>query len=215
MTTLEEARLYLVAPARIRAGELADLLPELVEAGVDLVQLREKEREASEVLSVGEPVAAACRAAGVPLVINDRADLALALEADGVHLGQDDGPVWLARRVLGEGIVGLSTHSEAQIDAASSGEERIDYLAVGPVHATPTKPGRPAAGLGPVEHAAARVTLPWFAIGGIDTSNLERVLEAGARRIVVVRAITDAPDPPAAAASLRAALDAVPLEGEA
>ena len=212
MTTLADARLYLVAPARLSAGELAELVPELVEAGVDLVQLREKGREAGDVLRLGEPVAAACREAGVPLVINDRADLALALEADGVHLGQDDGPVWLARRVLGEGVLGLSTHSEAQIDAALGGQERIDYIAVGPIHATPTKPGRPAAGLGPVRYAASHAALPWFAIGGIDATNVERVLEAGARRVVVVRAITESADPPAAVASLRAALDAVALE---
>jgi thiamine-phosphate pyrophosphorylase len=209
---LDDARLYLVAPARIAAGRLADLVSELVDAGVDVVQLREKELEVSDVLRVGEPVAAACKEAGVPLIVNDRADVALALEADGVHLGQDDGPVWLARRVLGERIVGLSTHSEDQIEAALRSDDRIDYVAVGPVQATPTKPGRPAAGLGPLRHAARRVEMPWFAIGGIGPSTLPEVLEAGARRIVVVRAITEAPDPPAAAARLKKLLDAVPLE---
>lgn len=208
---LDEARLYLVAPARLAAGELADLIPELVEAGVDLVQLREKGLEVGDVLRVGEPVAAACRAADVPLVINDRADAAVALEADGVHLGQDDGPVWLARRVLGGGIVGLSTHSNAQIDAALASDERIDYIAVGPVHPTPTKPGRPPAGLDPVRHAAASTDIPWFAIGGIDRGNVGEVLEAGARRIVVVRAITESVDPPASAAELREVLDSVAL----
>jgi thiamine-phosphate pyrophosphorylase len=201
-----------VSGARLAAGDLRDLVGELVDAGVDLIQLREKRLDPEAILKVGAPIAAACRDAGVPLVINDRADLALALEADGVHLGQDDGPVWLARRVLGEGIVGLSTHSEEQVEAAVASAEPVDYIAVGPVHATPTKPGRPAAGLAPVRHAAARAAvLPWFAIGGIDRRNIDEVLEVGARRVVVVRAITEAPDPPRAAAELRAALQSVPL----
>jgi thiamine-phosphate pyrophosphorylase len=204
-------RLYLVAPARLAAGELPALVPDLAAAGVDLVQLREKDMDVSNVLRVGAPVADACKEASVPLVINDRADIALALGADGVHLGQDDGPLWLARRVLGAGLVGLSTHSEDQVAAAVAATEGPDYIAVGPVHATPTKPGRAPAGLAPVRYAAARADLPWFAIGGIDRSNLPEVLEAGARRIVVVRAITEAPDPAAAAAQLREMLDAVPL----
>ncbi|HYZ46334.1 MAG TPA: thiamine phosphate synthase, partial [Actinomycetota bacterium] len=146
MRTLAEARLYLVSGARLAAGDLRELVGELVDAGIDLIQLREKHLDPGAILKLGAPIAAACRDAGVPLVINDRADLALALEAEGVHLGQDDGPVWLARRVLGEGIVGLSTHSEEQVEAAVASSEP-DYIAVGPVHATPTKPGRPAAGL--------------------------------------------------------------------
>jgi thiamine-phosphate pyrophosphorylase len=201
-------RLYLVAPARLRAGALADLVGELVDAGVDLVQLREKDMEAGELLRAGEPVAAACRAARVPFIVNDRPDVALALGADGVHVGQNDLPVSIARRVLGERIVGLSTHAPAEVDAAPA--QAPAYIAVGPVHETPTKPGRPAAGLDLVRYAAVHAVPPWFAIGGIDETTLPSVLEAGARRIVVVRAITHAPSPPEAAARLRAVLDGVP-----
>jgi thiamine-phosphate pyrophosphorylase len=206
------ARLYLVAPARLAAGRLAELVDELAAAGVDLIQLREKDADAAELLRVGEPVVAACRAAGIPFVVNDRPDVALALGADGVHLGQDDVPPWVARRVMPRGLVGRSTHSAEQIDAEVRAREPPDYIAVGPVHRTPTKPGRPAVGLELVRHAAATVTsVPWFAIGGIDHGTLPNVVEAGARRVVVVRAITEARDPAAAARSLRAVLDAPPL----
>ena len=209
MTRLADARLYLVAPARIRAGALSDLVPELVDAGVDVVQLREKELPAGDILSAAEPVAQACRDSGVPFIVNDRADLALAVEADGVHLGQDDGPVWLARRVLGDGIVGLSTHSDDQIETAMGDE--VDYIAVGPVRETPTKPGRASAGFAPLRYAASRCRGPWFAIGGINSTNVDEVLEAGARRVVVVRAITEATDPARAAADLRDRLNTVPI----
>ncbi len=214
------ARLYLVAPARLGAPPgarpgagrlLADLIPELVDAGVDVVQLREKAMEARQILELGAPLLEACRAADVPLIINDRPDIALALGADGVHLGTDDLPVDMARRVIGTGIVGCSTHSDADIDAALALGEPVDYIAVGPVFETPTKPGRAAVGPALVEHAARRVELPWFAIGGIEAGNLEAVLAAGARRVVVVRAITEATDPPAAAAELKKMLDAAPL----
>jgi thiamine-phosphate pyrophosphorylase len=207
---VDTARLYLVAPARLRAGDLADLIPELVAAGVDLVQLREKEMEAGDVLRAAEPILASCRAAGVPFILNDRPDVALALGADGVHVGQDDLPVGVVRGLVGSIIVGLSTHREAEVDAA--GTEDIDYFAVGPVYETPTKAGRPAAGLSLIGYAAAQErSAPWFAIGGIDNSSLPEVLEAGARRIVVVRAITQANDPPAVAAQLRRQLDDAPL----
>jgi thiamine-phosphate pyrophosphorylase len=134
--------------------------------------------------------------------------VALALEADGVHLGQSDVPVWVARRILGNAIVGRSTHAPAEIDAAPA--ESPDYIAVGPVHSTPTKPGRSAVGLELVRYAAAHARPPWFAIGGIDRVALPAVLEAGARRVAVVRAITEAASPPEAAAGLRAILDAFP-----
>ncbi len=146
---------------------------------------------------------AACDAHGALFVLNDRPDLAAAADADGVHVGQDDVPVADARATVGEErIVGLSTHSPAQIDAATG----ADYIACGPVHATPTKPGRPAAGLGVVAHAAAHARVPWFAIGGIDATCLAEVVTAGARRIIVVRALTHAADPEAAARALRAGL---------
>ncbi|MFN2389101.1 MAG: thiamine phosphate synthase [Actinomycetota bacterium] len=207
---LDRARLYLVSPARLTAGPAVDLIPDLVAAGVDIVQLREKEMEAGDVVAHAGPLAAACRAAGIPFVVNDRPDIARAVEADCVHLGTTDLPVAAARRVLPpDAIVGRSSHVRSDIEDALGGTAGpVDYLAVGPVFETPTKPGRPAVGLGLIEHAAHRIDIPWFAIGGIDRSNLERVLAAGARRIVVVRAVTEASDPPAAAAELRALLDA-------
>jgi thiamine-phosphate pyrophosphorylase len=204
--SLAEARLYLVSSARLGARSLAELVPELAAAGVDVVQLREKEMEAGDLLAVGRPVATACRAAGISFIVNDRPDLALALDADGVHLGQDDLPPEIARRVLPAGIIGLSTHAPGEVDDAQR-RTGVDYLAVGPVYKTPTKPGRPAAGLGLVRYAAeANPARPWFAIGGIDEHTLPDVRAAGATRIVVVRAIAEAPDPPAAAARLKAAL---------
>jgi thiamine-phosphate pyrophosphorylase len=204
VTDLSSARLYLVATHRLAAGLLHELVPELVSAGVDLIQLREKEMEAGDVIRVGEPIAAACRDAGVPFIVNDRADVAIALGADGVHVGQDDLPVSVARALMGARIVGWSTHAPAEVDAAVG--QDIDYFAVGPVTETPTKPGRPAAGLDLIRHAASLATKPWFAIGGIDLDLLPAVMEAGATRIVVVRAITEAPDPIAAVKGLRALL---------
>ena len=196
--------LYLVAPARLAAGDLGDLVSDLVGAGVDLIQLREKESEAGDLLRLADPILAACREAGVPFVLNDRPDVALALGADGVHVGQNDLPIEFTRRFFGEGIVGLSTHAPGEVDRALDRSDLIDYLAVGPCYATPTKPGRPAAGLELVRYAAELHTeLPWFAIGGISDANLDEVIAAGARRIVVVRAITEAADPVAAAAKLK------------
>lgn len=192
------------------AGHTHELVTELAAAGVDMLQLREKDMEAGDLIQAGEPIRDACRAAGIAFIVNDRADVALALGADGLHVGQNDLSVGTARRFLGGGIVGLSTHSQQQIDGALLDDP--DYIAVGPVFATPTKPGRPPVGLDPIGHAAARVGLPWFAIGGIDATNLSEVLDAGARRVVVVRAIADAPDPVTAAKELRALIDVVPLK---
>lgn len=210
--TLGDARLYLVARATIGDASLADLVPELAGAGVDVLQLREKEMDAGPLLRAAQGLAVACRSVGIPFFVNDRPDVAVVAGATGVHVGQDDLPVTAARRA-GAGLVGWSTHSVEQIDAVLSWDERPDYIAVGPVYETPTKPGRPATGLGLLEYAAAKVPgeLPWFAIGGIDEDNLAEVLDAGARRIVVVRAIVDAPDPAGAAARLRASLDRIPL----
>ena len=205
-------RLYLVTPGRIRAGVLADLLPELVAAGVDIVQLREKEAEAGDVMRIGAPLLAACREARVPLIINDRPDVALALGADGVHLGQNDLSAGVARQILGPGaIVGRSTHATEEVNAELDSPDSLDYIAVGPVNPTPTKPGRPGTGPGLVEYAAGRVKLPWFVTGGMDPETLPDVLELGARRIVVVRAITEAIDPVKVTAQLRELLDAHPV----
>jgi thiamine-phosphate pyrophosphorylase len=191
-----ESRLYLVTPAR---PDLAGFLEAAVRGGVDLVQLRERGLPDGALLRALEEAREITRRLGVPLVVNDRPDLAVLVGADGVHVGQDDLPVEAARRF---GLpVGLSTHSEAELARA-----RADYVAVGPVYATPTKEGRPAVGLGLVRHAAAHAPEPWFAIGGIDETNVGEVVAAGARRIAVVRAIGDADDPEGAAAALRAAL---------
>jgi thiamine-phosphate pyrophosphorylase len=191
-----DRHLYLITPAR---PDLADFLEAAVRGGVDLVQIREKELRDRELLAVLEEARAVTRELGVPLVVNDRPDLAVLCGADFVHVGLDDVSVDDARR-FGLGV-GLSTHSRGEIDAASA-----DYLGVGPVYETPTKQGRPAVGLELVRYAAERARRPWFAIGGIDGSNVEEVVSAGARRVAVVRAIGEASDPEAAAAVLRAAL---------
>jgi thiamine-phosphate pyrophosphorylase len=206
---LSTARLYLVARAEMGDRMLYELVPELADAGVDMIQLREKEMEAGDVMRAAEPIVAACRTARVPFIINDRPDVAQALGADGVHVGQNDLPVGVARSIVGsDAIVGLSTHRREEVDSAAATE--ADYIAVGPVFETPTKPGRPAAGIELIRYAAPRVDRPWFAIGGIDEGNLSEVLEAGARRVVVVRAITEAADPPGAAARLKKMLADAP-----
>lgn len=199
---LQDARLYLVAPARLAAGDLADLVPELASAGVDIVQLREKEMEAGDLLKVGTPIRDACRSAGIPFIVNDRPDVAMVLDADGVHVGQNDLPVPFTRALVAERIVGVSTHAPDEVDAAVAQSELLDYIAVGPVNETPTKPGRPGTGLSLVSHAASAISLPWFVTGGMAPDTIEPVLEAGARRVVVVRAITQAADPPGVAARL-------------
>jgi thiamine-phosphate pyrophosphorylase len=211
--TLADARLYFVAGATVGDASLADLVPELAGAGVDVLQLREKDMDAGPLLRAAQGLAVACRSVGIPFFVNDRPDVAVAAGADGVHLGQDDLPPAAARLVAPGSLVGWSTHSVEQVDAVRGWDEPPDYIAVGPVYETPTKPGRAAVGLDLVTYAAAKVPaeLPWFAIGGIDTGNLPAIVDAGARRVVVVRAIAEAPDPADAAARLRASLDAVPL----
>jgi thiamine-phosphate pyrophosphorylase len=184
-------------------------VPDLAAAGVDLVQLREKEMEAGDILRAGAPLRDACREAGVAFIINDRPDVALALDADGVHLGQNDLPVQIGRRIVGDAIVGVSTHSEAEIDRASASSQQIDYIAVGPVQETPTKPGRAGTGLELVRYAARVVQVPWFVTGNMNAKTLPDAIKAGARRAVVVRAITEASDPVAAAAQLSEILDEV------
>lgn len=204
---LATARLYLCTDARQRQGDLADFLDRALGGGVDIVQLRQKGLEAAEELGYLEVFRAACAAHGALLAVNDRADIAFACDADVLHLGQDDLPVAVARAIVGpDMIIGLSSHGPAETGPAST-EPSADYFCAGPVWPTPTKPGRPAPGLDLIRYAAGLDTdRPWFAIGGIDDGNLDQVLAAGARRIVVVRAITEADDPAAAAARLRARL---------
>jgi thiamine-phosphate pyrophosphorylase len=210
---LAAARLYFVCDLRPGGRSLRDVLARALAGGVDVFQLRDKTASDADLLTGAEEARALCDEAGALLLLNDRPDLALATGADGVHVGQADAPVAAARDAVGpERLVGLSTHGAAQADAAAA--LGPDYIAVGPVHPTPTKPGRPAIGLGPVRHAARAVALPWFAIGGIDPQTVGEVAAAGAGRVVVVRAIAQAGDPEAAARALRAALEDVPL-GEA
>jgi thiamine-phosphate pyrophosphorylase len=189
-------RLYLITAAR---SDLAAFLAAAVRGGVDLVQIRDKALPDPELVPVLHEARQVTRRLGVPLVVNDRPDLAALVGADYVHVGQDDLPVTVARQF---GIaVGLSPPAPGEIDAADA-----DYIGVGPVFATPTKAGRPAVGLELVRYAAAHARQPWFAIGGVDETNVDAVVAAGATRIAVVRAIGDAPDPEAAAARLARAL---------
>jgi thiamine-phosphate pyrophosphorylase len=207
---LASARLYLCVDSRRRTGDLARFLDAVLAAGVDIVQLREKGLEAREELALLEVFAAACRRHGKLLAVNDRADIALAAGADILHLGQDDLPVGVARQILGpQALIGRSSHDPGQADRAAR-EDGVDYFCAGPIWATPTKPGRPGTGLELISRVAAgEPARPWFAIGGISAERLDDVIAAGARRVVVVRAITEAADPAAAAASIASRLNGV------
>ncbi len=201
---LARSRLYVVTDARRGRGDLADFLEAILSAGVDLVQLREKDAEAGDLLRWTEVFRAAASRHGALFLVNDRPDVALAAGADGVHLGQNDLPPAVARRILGpEALIGLSCHAPEDHDLAPP---EADYLTAGPIWETPTKPGRPGTGLELVRRAARTVDRPWFAIGGITPANLPEVVAAGARRVVVVRAVTEAPDPAAAVRALLAGL---------
>ena len=204
---LAEASLYLVC------GALPDTqLEAALRGGVGIVQLRCKDTDDAEVIAAGKRFARVCGRFGVPLILNDRPDLLDAVGADGVHLGQDDVAVEHARKLIGaERIVGLSTHTPEQIDSALAAG--VDYIGVGPVHSTPTKPGRPAVGTDLIAYAATRASIPFFAIGGIDGDNVDAVVAAGAERVAVVRAVTLASDPERAARELRAKLDQRLQEG--
>ncbi|HEY5834094.1 thiamine phosphate synthase [Streptomyces sp.] len=207
---LADARLYLCTDTRgARGGPdgLADFADAVLGGGVDVIQLRQKGIEAGEELAALAVLAEACRRHGKLLAVNDRADVAHAAGADVLHLGQGDLPVPAARALLGDDVlIGRSCHTEAEV-AAAAVQPGADYFCTGPVWPTPTKPGRPAPGLDLVRYAAALgAQRPWFAIGGIDRDNVHQVLDAGARRIVVVRALTEAPDPGAAARELAKAV---------
>lgn len=207
---LADARLYLCTGTR---PDLAEFAEAALTGGVDVIQLRDKRGgvpiEAAEELAALATLAEVCARHGALLSVNDRADVALAAGADVLHLGQDDLPVTVARRILGDDVViGRSTHDLDQATAAA-GEPGVDYFCTGPCWPTPTKPGRDAPGLDLVRATSADdPARPWFAIGGIDETRLPEVLAAGATRVVVVRAITEADDPRAAAGRLSAALRA-------
>ena len=209
---LGAARLYFVCEARPHGSDPEPLLEAAFEGGTGMLELREKSPEDdSWLIAHSRPFREVAGRHRVPFILNDRPDLVSDCGADGVHVGQDDTPVTEARARLGDDhLIGLSTHSPAQLDAACSAppQARPDYVSVGPVWETPTKEGRPAAGLELIEHAAREATLPWFAIGGIDLSNVGDVVAAGAERIVVVRALRDASDPAAVARGLREAIEA-------
>lgn len=198
---LADRRLYLITAAR---PDLEEFLETAIRGGVDLVQIREKQLDDRDLLELLVRARRVTRRFGVPLVVNDRVDLAVLAGADFVHVGQNDLPVRKLRRF--KIPVGLSTHSRGQLDAAEA-----DYLGIGPVFATPTKPGRPAVGLDLIRYAASLPRRPpWFAIGGITLDNAQDVIAAGAERIAVVRAIGEAADPERAAKALRARLPATP-----
>ena len=204
---LERSRLYLVCDARPGGHEPEQILRPALQAGVDIVQLREKSpdgpgsRPTEGAIEAGHVFRRLCDAYDALFIVNDNPELAIACSADGVHLGQDDAHPRDVRRALGhEALIGLSTHSPAEVDSA----EGVDYISVGPVHRTPTKPEYEPVGFELVRYAAEHATVPFFAIGGIDPANVDEVLDAGAGRVAVVRAIRDADDPAEAARILRA-----------
>ncbi len=204
---LADARLYLVCDERSDR-----FLAAALRGGADIVQLRMKDSPDGAILATANRFARACAAHGALFILNDRPELVADAGADGVHVGQDDMPGAGARALLGpDRLVGLSTHAPEQIDRAGD----CDYIGVGPVHATPTKPGREPVGLELVRYAARRASIPFFAIGGIDAGNAALVRDAGARRIAVVRALTGARDPESAARALRAAIVGQPAENGA
>jgi thiamine-phosphate pyrophosphorylase len=201
--TLDDARLYLCTDARRDKGDLPEFLDAVLANGVDIVQLRDKSLDAVDELAALEVVADACRRHRKLFAVNDRADLAAITGADVLHVGQRDLPPAESRALVGSSVViGRSSHSIEQAGLAAT-EAEVDYFCVGPIWSTPTKPGRPSIGLTPIRQvAAADPSRPWFAIGGIDESNLDDVIQAGASRVVVVRVITAAEDPGAVAARL-------------
>jgi thiamine-phosphate pyrophosphorylase len=200
---LGDRHLYLCTPDR---PDLADFLVAAIKGGVDIVQLREKHLDARPLIERARLALQVCRDHDVPFILNDRADLALEVGADGVHVGQADAPPVLARRILGaDAILGLSTRDPAQLAAAAA--EPIDYVSTGPVNWTPTHPERPATGFGYLSHAAAHSPYPFYVTGGASPSTVPAMIEAGATRFVVVRWVCDAPDPAAAARALRNTID--------
>jgi len=221
---LAAARLYLVCspvPDRDHAGgrDLAALLEPAIAGGVEIVQLRGKQLGDDQLTEQARLAQALCRRLGALLIVNDRPLVAREAGADGVHIGQQDMAPEQARELVGaDMLIGLSTHATTEIDAARPNKpghpEGVDYIGVGPVHETPTKPGRAAVGLELVRYAAAHASVPFFAIGGLNAGNIAEVLDAGATRVVVLRAIADAEDPGRAASELCALLDQHQPEGE-
>lgn len=200
---LENRRLYLCTSDR---PDLESFLTSCIEGGVDIVQLRDKTLEAGPLSIRARLAMELCQEAGVPFIMNDRPDIALEVGADGVHVGQDDVSVALCRRILGDrAIIGLSTHAPSELDASIG--KPVDYISVGPVVATPTKPGRPGTGLDYVKYASSATARPFFITGGVTPDNIEGLINAGAQRFVVVRWLSEANDPKTAATALRKIID--------
>lgn len=210
---LAASRLYLVCPAigdreAMDGRGLSDLLGAAVAGGVDVVQVREKHLPDDELAAIAHAARALCRRLGALLIVNDRPTVASEVGADGVHIGQHDMPPAEVRELVGpDMLIGLSTHAPEEIDAVDP--SLVDYIGVGPVHTTPTKPGRPAVGSELIRYAAAHSPVPFFAIGGIDPGNIDEAFGAGATRVCVLRAVAAAEDPQGAARGLRDALDGV------
>lgn len=207
---LAASRLYLVCDSRPGGRELTDVLRAAIAGGVEIVQLREKRLGDDQLTAVAQAAHALCAQLGALFIVNDRPQVAVRAGADGVHVGQEDMPVIRVRGLVGpDMLIGLSTHTSADIDSSAVGNSPsgVDYIGVGPVHATPTKPGRPEVGLELVRYAAAHAQVPFFAIGGIHVGNATSVIDVGGRRVAVVRAITEAADPTLAARGLRCLLD--------
>ena len=203
MAGLDDRCLYLCTPDR---PDLEQFVDTCIAGGVEVVQLRDKELDARPLIARARLVLRVCRDHGVPFILNDRPDLALEVEADGVHVGQHDASPSLARRILGpDAIVGLSTHAPSELDAAL--DEPVDYLSAGPVSQTPTKPGRPGTGLRYLTYVVERAKTPWFVTGGVTPDTVKMMAAAGARRFVVVRYLTEAEDAKAAARTLREAIN--------
>jgi thiamine-phosphate pyrophosphorylase len=199
---LEECRLYLCTPDR---ADLRDFVAGCIRGGVDIVQLRDKVLDAKPLLHAARQLQELCHHHGVPFILNDRPDLALEVGADGVHVGQDDAPVSLARAILGpDAIIGLSTHGPD--DLKGSLDQDVTYISAGPIEATPTKPGRPGTGLGYLTEATTESKVPVFVTGGVTPERIPALAAAGARHFVVVRYLTEAKDPQRAAAALREAM---------
>ncbi len=212
MFSLVDRRLYLCTPVR---DDLETFVSATVAGGVDVVQLRDKRRPRDEQLAAGRLLSAICRDLGVPFIVNDDPTLALEVNADGVHVGQDDESVARCRAVLGDdAIVGLSTHARSEFDDAL--HQRATYFSAGPLVPTPTKEGRPGTGLAYALDCHTRSDRPVFVTGGVDATNVTSLVRAGLRHFVVVRALTESSTPRESAASIRRALDealsAVPIE---
>jgi thiamine-phosphate pyrophosphorylase len=203
---LRWARLYFVCEALPHDEDPEALLNAAMAGGAGMIELRDSEQPRGAIERSGRTFRRLANTYSALFIVNDDPHLALELSADGVHVGQEDMDPAVARRVMGpDAIIGLSTHSREQIEAAAS--EPVDYISVGPIWETPTKEGRAATGLELIRTAAEIAQLPWFAIGGIDTDNVDQVIGAGAERICVVRAIRDAEDPRAATSALFDAVD--------